>query len=193
MSSNEEQTTPVVVHLGCGKNKQPGTIGLDILSLPGVDVVCDLSAPSWPLEDESVDRLLAFHVVEHIPSLTRFMSNAHAVLKPGGILEIEAPHGATLRYLGDPTHCTPITCATFRYFEPDYPYNYYSDARFRVDRMDLVLPPSPCRRVWQFLWRKRMWTTERLLVFLRIDFSLRVVLAKLRADREDGVAAGERV
>lgn len=180
MSSAQEQTAPVVVHVGCGNSKRPGSIGLDILACPGVDCVCDLNAPKWPLKNGSVDRLLAFHVVEHIPCLSRFMSNAHAALKPAGILEIEVPHGATLRYLGDPTHCTPVTCSTFRYFEPDYRYNYYTDARFRVDRMDLILAaPSLLRRAWILLWKKRMWMTERLLVFLCIDFSMRVVLTRL--------------
>jgi hypothetical protein len=106
------------------------------------------------------------------------MENAHRVLKPGGTLEIEAPHGATLRFLGDPTQCTPITCATFRYFEPDYPYSFYTTARFRVEQMDLDLPASPLRPLWQRLWKKRMWWTERLLVHLTIDFGLRVVLRK---------------
>lgn len=178
MKSSHEPLAPVIVHLGCGNQKTEGSIGLDREPLPGVDCVCDLAARHWPLLDESVDRLLAFHVVEHIPNLSAFMTKAHAALKPDGVLEIEVPHGATLRYLGDPTHCTPVTCSTFRYFEPDYPYNYYTAARFRVDRMDLMLPPSALRRMWQFLWKKRMWFTERMLVRLCIDFSIHVVLRK---------------
>jgi hypothetical protein len=106
------------------------------------------------------------------------MTHAHRVLKPHGTLEIETPHGATLRYLGDPTHCSPITCATFHYFEPGYAYNYYTTARFITERIDLGMQPSPLRGCWRLLWRKRMWTTERLLVWLGRDFSLRAVLRK---------------
>ena len=187
MNNDRESTSPVVVHLGCGNSKRAGSIGLDILPCPEVDCVCDLAASHWPLRRGSVDRLLAFHVVEHIPNLTAFMSKTYASLKPNGILEIEAPHGATLRYLGDPTHCTPITCSTFRYFEPDYPYNYYTDARFLVERMDLILPPSLLQKMWKFLWKKRMWSMERLLVFLCIDFSLHAVLRKVPSDPDAAI------
>ena len=171
-----------VVDLGCGLKKTPGAVGLDREPLPGVDVVCDLSERPWPLDDASVDRLLAFHLVEHLPDLLVFMEEAHRALKTGGTLEIEVPHGATLRYLGDPTHRMPITCSTFRYFEPGYHYNFYSNARFTVVRNDLVMPDRFFAPFWRWLWSRRMWTTERWLVRLGVDFSMRVLLRKVPLD-----------
>jgi SAM-dependent methyltransferase len=168
----------IVIDAGCGRKKREGAVGIDSRLLPGVDIVADLSRAPWPLRDESVDSILAFHLVEHLPDLVLFMEEAHRVLKPDGTVDIEVPHGGTLRYLGDPTHRTAVTCSTFRYFEPGYPYNFYSGARFKTERMELVMPRFWLRPVWRLLWRRRMWTTERWLVRFCIDFSMRIMLRK---------------
>ncbi len=57
----------ISLDLGCGANKHPGFVGLDVRDLPGVDIVHDLNVYPWPLPDESVNRITCSHVVEHIP------------------------------------------------------------------------------------------------------------------------------
>lgn len=52
--------------IGCGANKNPGFVGLDILDLPGVDIVWDFNRTPWPLPDECVLKAVASHVLEHI-------------------------------------------------------------------------------------------------------------------------------
>ncbi len=44
----------VILDIGCGAHKQPGTIGVDRRRLPGVDVVCDFEH-GLPFRDSSVD------------------------------------------------------------------------------------------------------------------------------------------
>lgn len=56
----------IQLDIGCGASKTPGFIGIDFLDLPGVDIVHDLQKTPWPLEDNSVIRAIASHVVEHI-------------------------------------------------------------------------------------------------------------------------------
>lgn len=53
--------------IGCGRNKQPGWIGMDFQPLDGVDIVWDLTKFPWPLESDSVLVAQASHVLEHIP------------------------------------------------------------------------------------------------------------------------------
>ena len=53
--------------VGCGRNKQPGWIGIDFQPLEGVDIVWDLTKFPWPLESSSVLVAQASHVLEHIP------------------------------------------------------------------------------------------------------------------------------
>ena len=75
-------------------------------------------------------------------------------------VDIVAPHGGTRRFLGDPTHKTAITCTTFNYFLPEYHYNFYGKARFRVEGIDLDLngdSDSESRGgLLRWLWKRRM-------------------------------------
>lgn len=52
--------------VGCGESKSPGFVGLDILPLPGVDIVWDIERTPWPLPDECAISAVASHVLEHL-------------------------------------------------------------------------------------------------------------------------------
>ena len=66
-------------------------------------------------DDESLDLVSAFHLIEHI-SFDLFIDlieNAHRALRPGGILILETPNPDNMRVSGysfyfDPTHRNPI-------------------------------------------------------------------------------------
>lgn len=53
--------------IGGGGNPQPGFVNMDARSLPGVDVVWDVTKFPWPLPDECVLTAISSHLVEHIP------------------------------------------------------------------------------------------------------------------------------
>ena len=53
--------------IGCGGNKQPGFVGMDVRPLPGVDIVHDVTKFPWPLPDNSVIVAVTSHLLEHIP------------------------------------------------------------------------------------------------------------------------------
>ena len=53
--------------IGCGPNKDPSFVGLDIHPYPGADIVFDIdSGERWPIEDDSFDYIRSNHVIEHI-------------------------------------------------------------------------------------------------------------------------------
>lgn len=56
----------IKLDIGCGANKHPGFVGMDVRPGPGVDVVQNLEQFPWPLPDESVSFAVASHVLEHI-------------------------------------------------------------------------------------------------------------------------------
>lgn len=66
------------------------------------------------LENECLDIISAFHVVEHIPfeTLRCLVSEAYRVLKPGGLLILETPNPESLlmgtSFYLDPTHIRPL-------------------------------------------------------------------------------------
>lgn len=113
------------VHLdiGCGANKNPGFIGIDMLPLPGVDIIHDLEDTPWPLPDESIDMATASHVLEHInPHKGVFidvMNEIWRVLKPNAQFAFVVPHAESHGYAQDPTHCNMINETTMHYFDPD--------------------------------------------------------------------------
>lgn len=83
----------VKLNLGCGKDILEGWINCDYLPGDGVDKVFDLMQ-GIPMPDNSVDYILASHVLEHIHLWhLKPMSEIHRVLKPGGIVEIRVPYG----------------------------------------------------------------------------------------------------
>ena len=52
--------------IGGGGNPQPGFINMDYRTMPGVDIVWDITKFPWPIEDETFDVMTASHVVEHL-------------------------------------------------------------------------------------------------------------------------------
>lgn len=122
----------IQLDIGCGANKQPGWVGMDIRELPGVDIVHDINVHPWPLPDGCALRAMASHLVEHIPPVmivdgrTRFlviefMNEVWRIMKTGGQFAIAVPHGSSQGFLQDPTHCNPCNEATWAYFSPGHP------------------------------------------------------------------------
>lgn len=188
--------TKIILDIGCGKNKTEGAIGIDKLPLKGVDIVYDITKIPYPLKSEFVDIIICKNILEHIRDIIPVMEEFHRLLKPKGLLIVNSPHGKTLRYLGDPTHERPITCSTMNYFLPDYPYNYYTKARFKIVKIDLEkIPPKAgifynfYRFIWNYvityLWEKRVWPMEKILCFLGFNFSIEFKLEKVLANMDN--------
>jgi SAM-dependent methyltransferase len=116
----------------------------DIVALDGVDVVHDLSKRPWPWRDAEFDVLLAIQVLEHLDDLGAVMEELCRIVKPGGCLLVEVPYALNKAYFQDFTHRTPFTENTFDYFAPDgeappwSDYNYYSRARLRTKRLEII-------------------------------------------------------
>lgn len=155
------QAQPVAVELGCGQNKMPGCIGIDIIDLPEVDIVADLECglPFFP--DNSVDAFYAFHFLEHIDHLAELMRDIHRALKPDGRLILRVPHFSNPFFYSDFTHKRFFGLYSFDYFSrsPRFkrrlPRNYV-DFSFRTQELKLIfysdrLPIKICRRVVQHI------------------------------------------
>ena len=124
-----------VLDLGCGKYKREGAIGLDIVELPGVDIVCDLGTTTWPLASNSFDEIHCTHVLEHLEDTVAAMRELSRILRPGGRVTIKVPHYTHFSAFADPTHKRFFTTMSMRYFapDPDHRYDYYTDTEFAVE------------------------------------------------------------
>lgn len=76
----------------------------------------------WPTGDNTVDKLRASHVMEHIEAgmnqRVKVMNEAHRVLKSGGTFEIIVPLlVGTWHAIADPTHVSFWVKESFHYFD----------------------------------------------------------------------------
>ena len=59
---------PPTLHLGCGRSKVPGSLGVDISPPPSsaADVIWDLNKTPWPLPAAAFDTVYLIDVLEHL-------------------------------------------------------------------------------------------------------------------------------
>jgi predicted SAM-dependent methyltransferase len=126
------------LNLGCGKNIKSGYVNLDIALLPGVDVVCDLNRGWLPFKESRFDEVYIRHVLEHLEGFSSVIEDIVRILKPEGLLKVEAPHCSSSTAYSDPTHRRFFAYNTFRYFTDNYVFNYYSQARVEVTQVKLI-------------------------------------------------------
>lgn len=127
-----------VLDIGCGARKLPGSTGVDVVPGPGVDLVADLSHGTWPVQEGSVDVVVATHILEHIPLMST-MAEIHRILRPGGYAWIRVPHASYRDFWKDPTHLRPFTLGTFDYWTPGYRPDYGLPGKFRILHKSLHL------------------------------------------------------
>jgi ubiquinone/menaquinone biosynthesis C-methylase UbiE len=148
----------IVLDIGCGQEKTPNSLGVDIIRTKVVDVVADIHR--LPFKDASVDKVLCYQLLEHVDNLIKVMEEIHRVLKPEGRVTIEAPHVKGLDAFRDPTHKKFFTIASMDYFTNDSDYGYYSNVRFEIIEKKLKFKPKWLEK----LYNLRPEFTEHFLI-----------------------------
>jgi len=107
---------PVILDIGCGRNKKQGAIGIDRADLPGVDIIADIEEGLHFLPDEFADTIYAMSCLEHLDNFEKMMCEIVRVLKKDGKAIIEIPHFSNPYYYSDPTHKRFFGLYSFYYF-----------------------------------------------------------------------------
>jgi SAM-dependent methyltransferase len=94
----------VILDVGCSVNKRPGHVGIDIDPATKPDYLHDLNVYPYPLKDNSVDRINATHIIEHLDDPRAFMKELCRILKPGGTAFVETPHFSCRVAYSEPQH-----------------------------------------------------------------------------------------
>ena len=123
-----------VLDLGCGANKRPGATGVDIVELPGVDVVWDLNRRQWPISDSSYDLIIMNHIIEHLEDPVATMLEVHRVAAPNAVVDIVTPHFSSANSWSDPTHRHHFAVAAFDYFIKPMPGKSEPALFFMIER-----------------------------------------------------------
>jgi predicted SAM-dependent methyltransferase len=125
--------------IGCGENKQPNFIGMDIRSIKGVDIIHDAQDFPYPIPNDCCLQVLLSHLWEHIEPKNRIklMDEIWRIMKPDGQLLISVPYYLSFGAYQDPTHYPCPNEATFTYFDPKYPlYQIYKPKPWKLVRND---------------------------------------------------------
>ena len=114
--------TSTKLNLGCGRFPKPGFVNVDWVRAPGVDVIHDLTRLPYPVPDGAFERIVADHVLEHLPEVFQVMAELHRLLRPGGALVLRVPHFS--RGFSHPEHKRGFDATYPYYFDPNFPGGY---------------------------------------------------------------------
>nr|AER23948.1 hypothetical protein var071 [Variovorax sp. HH01] len=80
------------LNIGCGGRRIEGYTGIDAVDRPAADIIA--RADSIPLEDGSVEEIMAIHLWEHFYrwECDAVIAEWSRLLKPGGALVLEMPN-----------------------------------------------------------------------------------------------------
>jgi len=161
-----------ILDVGCGDAKVPGAIGLDVVQLPGVDVVHNLTAYPWPFADNTFDKVYLMNIIEHLPNPLKVFEEVHRVLKPGGEVKVEVVYWNHRHAVSDPQHVTFYNEHTWEFLTGERK-SYYTNAQFNLKSFEYIYD----RIAKRIFWSKRLMNL--LAYFLcNIKQGMTVVLTK---------------
>jgi|GEM_PF-1918410 len=107
----------IKLDIGCGLKKRAGFIGIDKHHLPRVDIVSDLEKAKLPFPTNSVDKVVASHIFEHIRNYAPLVEELWRVMKPGAVLHVKVPNYKSENTHTDPTNARMFTLKSFDFFD----------------------------------------------------------------------------
>ena len=131
-ASNAATERRRVLDIGCGANKVPGAIGMDINPRTAADVIHDLDDLPYPFADDQFDEVIGRHVIEHVRDPMAVMNELHRITRHGGLVKLVAPHWTNPDFATDLTHRNHLNSYSFRNFTSERAvFDFYTEARFR--------------------------------------------------------------
>jgi hypothetical protein len=161
---------PKRVHIGSGKDYKLGWLNLDVLPKAQPDALLDLAQPATlpiafdshfvgpvQLAAGSVDELYANNVLEHVPDLTTFMTQALALLRVGGEFRIEVPYEHSPGAWQDPTHVRAMNQKSWLYYTDWFWYLGWFEHRFALQQFEFLdLGLKPCEQAQAHFMRVKL-------------------------------------
>lgn len=129
-----------VLDIGCGANKVPGAVGMDINPRTAADVIHDLDDLPYPFTDNQFDEVIGRHVIEHVKDPMAVMCELHRITRNGGVVKLVAPHWTNPDFATDLTHRNHLNSYSFRNLTDERAvFPFYTDVRFRQLRTRVTL------------------------------------------------------
>jgi SAM-dependent methyltransferase len=157
--------------LGGGTLTKPGFTNIDILDLPGVDIVHDIQT-GIPFDDNSVDMVLADNSFMYFHDVQFVMEEIWRVCKPNAMVVIKVPYYMSESGFKDIADVKRFTERTFEHFDRSYVERgllpeYNIKCNFKMDK---PVTFNYYRRGVRFIpfiwfWRRCFWNIVRTIVF----------------------------
>jgi SAM-dependent methyltransferase len=146
-----------VLDIGCGANKVPGAIGMDVNPRSAADVIHDLDDLPYPFADDEFDEVIGRHVIEHVHEPMAVMCELHRITRNGGIVKLIAPHWTNPDFATDLAHRNHLNSYSFRNLTDERAvFHFYTDVRFRQRRVRVTLV--------------NLWKLTGLEFFINLDY-----------------------
>ena len=121
-----------MLDIGCGVNKTPGAVGMDVNPRTEADVIHDLDDLPYPFPDNEFDEVIGRHVIEHVRDPMGVMCELHRITRPGGLVKLVAPHWTNPDWATDLTHRNHLNSYSFRNLTNERAvFTFYTDVRYR--------------------------------------------------------------
>lgn len=136
------------LNLGCGLNYRKEYINIDKLTNIKTDLVTDFEQRNCfvSIEDDSIEEVLIFEVLEHISNLMPFMKEVWRVCKNGAKVHITVPYWSHYLSVIDPTHIRRFHEGTFQFFTKEFYKTQINtsasqlpiDFDFKINKIDYI-------------------------------------------------------
>lgn len=172
-----------VLHIGCGRQKLAGAVGVDIDPDSAADIILDLNKRPYPFGVSTVEQVFAEHIIEHLEDIVAVMEEIHRICKNGARLKIISSHFSSVDSFTDITHKHFLTSMSFDYFVPGTPL-YIKHKYSRVKYKKIGVRVGPVTTNWLLgglLWlinKNMVWYESRLAFVFPlgvIEYDLEVV------------------
>ena len=105
------------INIGAGDVKREDYISIDYDQNSNPDYALDLEKDRLPFADNTVDSVMAHHILEHLgEGYFHCLQELYRVCKHGAIIDIRVPHPKHDSFIADPTHRRPITVMGLQLF-----------------------------------------------------------------------------
>jgi SAM-dependent methyltransferase len=168
------------LNIGSGNKIMKGYLNLDIVKLKHVDMVHDLNIYPYPFKDNTFEEVYADNVMEHLDDIIKPVEEIHRISKNNAIIKIIVPYTPSVWAFCDPTHKQFYTYFTFNYFTETDELNYYSHARFEINKITIRFEKYMKPIEWIFNSCKLFKKIHAIFLYFLIpamflEFELRVI------------------
>jgi cyclopropane fatty-acyl-phospholipid synthase-like methyltransferase len=121
------------LHLGSGDRRYEGFVNVDYDQRCNPDYHLDIEKSVWPFADDSVDQVIAHHVLEHLgEGYFHVLQELYRVCQHGAMIDIVVPHHRHDQFANDPTHRRAITPDGLWLFSKKYNNSWKDSAASRL-------------------------------------------------------------